>query len=567
MDTAPATRPVPPTPQDDAPKRAGAPERGVWIAATLLLALLAILLCLVPKPENDLFFELRIGTDILHSGRLPHVDTYSWTQRGAHWDVPEWGAFVLYALAFRAGGFFGTWLLMAVLTLAAAGVVWGQLARRLGLVWAWALTGLMLLAMSPCLQERPYAFTYPLLAVGLVLLARGRAGSTRALLWLIPLCAVWTNLHQGVLAFVCLILACAAGDALTAAGRRRAETLTAPDLLTEAGRERAQRDETDPNGWRGRAARARLMLGAATACAGAALLSPYGWGVYRSVFVTLRDHQLMANVTEWNPISVLPPSQLPPFVLVAVIAFGALALSPRRNLADLFMLAGLFAEALLHARNTALFAVGGTLIAAPHIEAVLGELRRRLPPGSRTRAPLLTAFALLCVAGAALACLAGLRRAAGPLGLSPEGIGEAVARVPTYPAAACAFLDAEGFPSNLRLLNNFEVGGYLLWRLPREPVFIDGRLDIYAGRTFDDMLVLSRAPASPAGAALVQKYDFDCVLTTSRLQARAFAANPQWQLVYADPPGSRSPHARLFLRRRPAFAALIARCLRDRPTY
>jgi len=114
------------------------------------------------------------------------------------------------------------------------------------------------------------------------------------------------------------------------------------------------------------------------------------------------------------------------------------------------------------------------------------------------------------------------------------------------------------------LLNDFETGGYLMWRLPREPVFVDGRLDVYVGRTFDDMLTLARAPGSPAWAALVQRYDFDCVITNSRREAAAFAADPRWQLLYSDPNGS-AQHCYVFLRRRPEFAALIVRCLRDRP--
>ncbi len=153
----------------------------------------------------------------------------------------------------------------------------------------------------------------------------------------------------------------------------------------------------------------------------------------------------------------------------------------------------------------------------------------------------------------------------GPCGLGPRGVGEAVARVPDYPHAACAFTEAEGFPSHLRLLNNFEIGGFLIWRLPCQPVFIDGRLDVYAGRTFHDNLVLSRAGGSRQWAALVQKYDLDCVLTTSSREARAFAADPQWQLVYADARHGHRPRCRILLRRRPQFAALTAKCLRDCP--
>ena len=76
-----------------------------------LITVIALLICLIPKPENDLFFELRIGTDILQLHHLPHFDTYSWTEHGRRWDVPEWlahGAVCVWRTG--CGGFFGTWL-------------------------------------------------------------------------------------------------------------------------------------------------------------------------------------------------------------------------------------------------------------------------------------------------------------------------------------------------------------------------------------------------------------------------------------------------------------------------
>lgn len=532
------------------------------IAGTILLTIITVLICLLPKQENDLFFELRIGSDILRLHQVPHVDTYSWVNRGTRWDVPEWLSFVLYALAFRAGGFFGTWLLMVLLTLTAVWVVWFWLVRRIGPVWAFPLTNLMLLAISPCIQERPYAFSYPLLAVSLVLLTQSREGRPRLLLWLMPICTVWANLHQSVVVFLCVILAYSLGDTLMSAwlrGRSEPPDLLAPGWGKAITARRKLAARYGRSAWR--------MLGAALACAGAAMLSPYGWRLYWNVFITLRSHTLMSNVTEWNSVFALPAVQLQPFLLVALISLGALGLSPRRSLAAALALAGLFVQSLLHARNIPLFALGSMVIVAPHFESSAREIRRRLRLPSRpmNRSVLLTACVLFYTAMVTLVCVVNLRRAVGPRGYGPAGIGEAVAREPGYPANACAFVESERFPAHLRLLNNFEIGGYLMWRLPQEPVFVDGRLDVYVGRTFDDMLVLARDHGSPAWAALVKRYDFDCVITTSGRQARTFAADPQWQLVYSDPLDAHSQHCRILLRRRPQYAALIARCLRDRP--
>ena len=536
-----------------------------WLlAAALLIALIAVFVCLVPKPENDLFFELRTGDDILRSGHVPYFDTYSWTNHGTPWVVPEWLSFVLFSLAFRAGGFFGSWLLLMILTVAAAWTVFFGLMRRVGPGGAFALTALMLLALSDTLQERPYAFTYLLLAVALLLLLFARDGHPQVLFWLLPLCALWTNLHQGFVVLLGLLLVYALGDAATAAWRgwqhSRAEP---PDLLTTTRDDWGPSEEEKADERRHYRIRAWQMLGTALACTSAGMLSPYGGRVYWNVFITLRNHNLMANVTEWNSILVLPFTQLQPFFAVVLLAFVGLAWSRQRSLGDSLAVAALLGEALVHARHIALFAIGSVLIAGPHLVIALPLLRRSLGLAAKTlpRPAGMAGLALLCTLVIGLASLVRLHKAIGPKGWSLEGIGEAVARVPTYPANACAFLDAEGFPSHLRLLNDFESGGYLLWRMPREPVFIDGRLDVYVGKTFDDMLVLTHAEDSSTRRTLLAQYDLDCVLTRRTREAAQFAADPQWQLVYADPAAASPQTYQIFLRRRHRFAALIARCL------
>lgn len=524
----------------------GRKSRRQLLFGAALAVLLALLLCLFPKPENDLFFELRTGTDILNSGHLPRTDTYSWVRQGTPWTVPEWLAFVIYALAFRAGGFFGTWLVLAALTAATALAAYGWLARRAGRVWAFPLTALLLVGMKESVQERPYAYTYLLLAVCLPLVLRARAGRPRLLLWLLPLCVLWTNLHQGVVVLIGLLCVFAAGDAVTALGRGLKARQCPPDLLTETGR---AEEEAARRGIRAQGASAARMAAAGAACAGAALVSPYGWHVYENIWVTLRSHSLMTNVTEWNPATTLPLLQWQPFLLAAAVVFGSVLFSRRRSLPDALVVLALFIEAVLHARNIALFAVGGLLVAAPHFPSALSRGRRVL--GLRVIVPrwLPTAFALLLIGVTGLAAGVALRPALGPKGVSPEGIGEAVVRLSDYPQGACAFMDAERLPTSLRLLNDFETGGYLLWRRPQQKVFTDGRLDVYVGQAFDDMVTLSRTPGSPAWAALVRKYDFNAVLTSSPKQAAAFAARPDWMLVYEDPRRPGHPRFRLLLRR------------------
>ena len=38
----------------------------------------------------------------------------------------------------------------------------------------------------------------------------------------------------------------------------------------------------------------------------------------------------------------------------------------------------------------------------------------------------------------------------------------------------------------MRIFNDFAIGGYLINAIPDEPVFIDGRIDLYSGETLND---------------------------------------------------------------------------------
>jgi hypothetical protein len=568
------------------------------IAGALVLAVIVVLLCLIPKPENDLFFELRIGTDILRTHHLPHFDTYSWTNRGTRWDVPEWLTFIIYALAMQHAGWFGVWLVVVAATLATAWIVWIWLARRLDFAWGMLLTNLMLLALSDFIQERPYAFTYLFLALSLVILTKAREGRPRLLLWLPPLCVLWTNLHQGVIVLVCILVAYSLVDFVawvtgrggllvlpTSNGHPSPKRGTSElgrgaggegsfgtSALSQSGAEGLSvRGSTDvlqvrsPENWG-----VGGQFATALACALAVMASPYGWRVYWNVFITLRDPATMSHVTEWRPITVVPFAQMDAFLLIAILTAAPLVLNRRRpgTLQDAVILGALLIESVLHARNMAIFAIGATVIGRPHFEAAIARVRR-LIGGSDVGGGRLAAKMAFAVVGVlylfmvAAVAVASLKSATGPRGYSAAGIGEAVAREPSYPNAACDFVRREGFPPNLRLFNNFSLGGFLMWRLPNEPDFVDGRLDVFTGRIFDDTLTLDHDCGSPTWLALVRRYDFDCVITTVDRVSNAFARQTDWAVVYQDNKESHHLRCVILLRRRPRFAALIARCRRD----
>ena len=104
------------------------------------------------------------------------------------------------------------------------------------------------------------------------------------------------------------------------------------------------------------------------------------------------------------------------------------------------------------------------------------------------------------------------------------------------------------------MFNSYAFGGYLIWRAPDRPVFIDGRYrrvytPAFAGE------YLNALESTQAWREAERKYGFDYAVVSFNLQENVFPAhladNPDWAIVYWD------STAVVALRRTPERADLI----------
>jgi hypothetical protein len=84
------------------------------------------------------------------------------------------------------------------------------------------------------------------------------------------------------------------------------------------------------------------------------------------------------------------------------------------------------------------------------------------------------------------------------------------------------------------MLNAYNYGGYLIWALPEQPVFIDGRGDLFewAGvlGEFSKWTTLQSNPND-----LLDKYSVDfCLLNLDSPVARVLPLLPGWKVIYSD---------------------------------
>jgi hypothetical protein len=100
------------------------------------------------------------------------------------------------------------------------------------------------------------------------------------------------------------------------------------------------------------------------------------------------------------------------------------------------------------------------------------------------------------------------------------------------PVNAVAFIKENHLHGHM--LNAFDYGGYLIWALPEQPVFVDGRADVFEWSgvlsQFSEWATLQSDPN-----ALLDKYDVDfCLLERESLMAHVMPLVPGWKAVYSD---------------------------------
>jgi hypothetical protein len=174
----------------------------LWMSLALLVLLpIALFLAITP---HDYWFYVRIGKDILESGAVPRVDTFSYTYPGRPIFYQPWLSAVIFWLAHSTGGATLTFLLRYISIGAAYGLIWA-LMRYLGTGPKLATLLVILLGLSSSMNwsMRPQMFAYPLFVLMLWVLWHWQTGQPK-LMWTLPLIVLlWVNLHGSfVLAFV-----------------------------------------------------------------------------------------------------------------------------------------------------------------------------------------------------------------------------------------------------------------------------------------------------------------------------------------------------------------------------
>ncbi|MBI4873431.1 MAG: hypothetical protein HY822_02220 [Acidobacteria bacterium] len=455
--------------------------------------------------DGDTGWHIRTGEYVLDHGRVPAQDLFSFSKPGAPWFAWEWLADVALALLYRLAGFKAVVLAAALVITSAAYVVFRtMLWRGANPLVALGLCLLGVGASSVHYLARPHIFTLLGMAVSVWLVARDRERPTRWVWVLIPLTALWTNLHGGFVALIATVGLAAAG--------------TAAEALLETGQRAAR--------W---AAARRLALLAA-GCAAASLANPFGYRLHAHVLAYLKSDWIRQAVQEFQSPSFREESMLQFEILLVLGLFTAAAALRRRAVVEALWVVFWAHCALGSVRHVPLFVVVAAPLAAAEVSrwwerAVAGLSRQSVPAilhslgqDSAEGFRRLTVWAAVPLA--ALAFLPGL--ATWPVNFPKEKFPvELVERHRERLAAG-------------RVFTSDQWADYLIFRsYPAQRVFFDGRSDFYGPDLGREYIRLSQAHYE--WEQLLDRHGFDLVLSPADWPlASVLKREPRWRILADD---------------------------------
>ena len=492
----------------------------------------------------DVWIHLSAGRHIVATGHVTRTDPFSY---GAGLDRPwvahEWLAQLLMYGAHRVAGAQG---LVGGQTLAvAAGALAGAAvaAKSVGWGWAAAVPALVGLLAYPRLLARPEALAF--LCAGLLLWwlsrfaglldaqrRRDSAGADEAppprfvpFRWLAGVAlvqAVWANSHPSFPVGVALCGAFAVAAVFDRPGEpERGTPWRAP-------------------GW---------LAAAAVVAAAAAMANPNGPALWLHPFRQMGATAYMQGLGEWKSVfsaDVGGPWRVALGISLAAGAAAFVVNFGETDVAHLLVFAVAGGLACLSARHVGLSA----FLLAPVVVAQCGRAGRTCGLGSQRW------HAAAGSVGLAGLCLAGIVLATGDAFHDPQkssrhwGAGLDPGQ---YPVEAADFVEQAGLQG--AMFNNYDIGGYLMWRLgPERRVFIDGRNMVHG----EDAYRRYRASLLnwPLWCALARERGFEWVIVrhtsvdTDRLLHGLYRSGG-WALCHYDAVGA------VFVKRQGVNAAAV----------
>lgn len=466
------------------------------------LVLFAIVIADVRQySDPDLWGHVLFGRELLANGSLPLDNPWSYSAPGFHWLHHEWLSEVLMSWIFDHYGTLGLKLLKFACTAGTISfVVLAMSETAASAVIQTVILLIVAFTLIPAMQFRPQIFDFLFLSAIVAMLSRYTQRGSAPLWIVIPMEAVWINLHGGF--FVGLVVMGVFGVATMVS-----------DFFA------------------GRGSRRGLEILAITVAAAASTLFTFLIPPARESWYTLiysvRNPATSSTILDWKPLiatlTTAAAGSLEQKYFAFVLLFFAVGavsviLTPRRDDAPMVAVAAvLLAMAFAAQRNIAIAAIALAPVLANHLALLLPS--HEVAGAAMPRAGRWVAEVLIAVAAIGFARYSGILKP----GIDASG----------FPADAVDYMNSHGLRGDV--LADYGWGQFVIWHgAPVTKVFIDSRFDLaYPPSVVRDFMNFDKG--SPEGSHALAAYPNDFVLVKRDWPAaRLMDSRRDWRLIYSD---------------------------------
>jgi len=457
----------------------------LWAGAVVYLFLLSIGEILLR--DADSFWQIKVGQWIVDHGAVPYADIYSFTRFGEPWISSSWLSQVLYAIAYRGADWAGPVILASIAVGVTVAIFIHLLSAFIDPARALLIATLALLQSATHFFARPHVLALPVMLafVGGLMAAADRRSHPSWLL--LPLMALWANLHGGFVLGLVLI------------GPIGLEAIWCVERK-----------------YRFALATRWALFGLAAVAASCS--TPYGWDTLLAATKILSLGKLLSLISEWMPadFSTFTFFEATLLGLIGIAFYRRLELSVPR----IILLLGLIWMALTHVRNIEVFAFLAPLVLAKPVAQQWGTAEAVVPGLEEIRTPpyvmMLSAITIAAVGWVSTTTY-----------VAHHSFSFLTRQTPV---AAVDFLEQR---KPHRIFHTAGFGGYLIFRDIK--VFIDGRAELYGEQFVLDYFDATGARNVGNFLGLLDTYRIDATLLNAD-SAAAYALDhvKGWKRLYTD---------------------------------
>jgi hypothetical protein len=436
--------------------------------------------------DPDTLWQIKIGQWILDQRTVPYTDIYSFSRNGNGWLSTSWLSQLLFAAVYAHWGWTGVVVLTSIAIASATAIFFALLQRHLSRAHALLFSLLAIILAAPHLLARPHVLALPaMVAWSGALMAAADRGKAPSLL-LLPLIALWANLHGGFVLGLALIGPIGLEALESAAPERR---------LVLAFR------------W--------ALFGLASLAA--SCCTPYGWSSLLGAARILDLGESFKVIAEWRSadFSTFNTFEATLLGLLGLAFYRGLTLSAPRILLILVTVW----MALTHVRSIETFGILVPLVLAKPL-AVRSKTAPSEPTAdAQSRWSAVTAFAALMIVMAAWASTS----------IIAARHAFTFSTIQTPVAAVDLLISRKAE----RVFNSYGFGGYLITRNVKP--FVDGRSELYGEKFLMDFFAAEDARDVDGLLRMLDDYRIDATLLTPDSPATQVLDHiPGWTRAYAD---------------------------------